>query len=389
MKLVRRYDYQPNVSAQTEMTPEGFLKVMARATRTGVLKYKQMDGTIIRELRHPDEVFKAESMATLALKPLTNNHPSSLLDSETASMHMVGSTGETVKIDAGKYLEVMTVITDKKTIQDAENGKVEVSPGYTCELDFTPGTFDGEAYDAIQRNIRYNHLAVVKKGRSGPEVRLRLDADDAIQVDLNQNQERKKMKIKLDGKEFEVADDVVSAMETEMKNRARSVSEEMDAAKKDSKKKIEELEKDKQKAEAKADAFEAEIAKMKKERTDAAPADLRKAVKERVALEKIAEAVGIEKFDEMDDMAVKRAVIKADSPDANLEGKSDDYVNARFDIAAESIAGADKTAKKIGASIVDKTKTSEVMDADSARAKMIERQRNQWKKTDKAEGKEE
>lgn len=49
-------------------------------------------------------------------------------------------------------------------------GKRELSCGYRCDWDFTPGTWQGIQYDAIQRKIRGNHLALVKQGRMGPDV---------------------------------------------------------------------------------------------------------------------------------------------------------------------------------------------------------------------------
>lgn len=49
-------------------------------------------------------------------------------------------------------------------------GKTELSCGYRCRYEYNPGTFDGEKYDYIQRDIRGNHLALVDSGRMGPEV---------------------------------------------------------------------------------------------------------------------------------------------------------------------------------------------------------------------------
>jgi hypothetical protein len=57
-------------------------------------------------------------------------------------------------------------------------GKRELSCGYRCTYDWTPGVWNGEAYDCVQRNIRGNHLALVKNGRMGPEVAV-LDHSDA------------------------------------------------------------------------------------------------------------------------------------------------------------------------------------------------------------------
>jgi hypothetical protein len=386
MKLVKRYDYQSGGSSKVEMTPEGFMHVQARASRVGVFKYRQMDGSVIRELRPKDEVFKAESMATLAMKPITNNHPSGLLDSENATLYQVGFTGESVKKVDDKFIEISTVITDRRTIADAEGGKVEVSPGYVCELDFTPGVFDGEEYDAVQRNIRYNHLALVGKGRQGPEVRLRLDADDAVQVELNQPKETKTVKIKLDGKDFEVSDEAGAAFGAEMKKKQEECDKK-DADRKAAEDALVEAKKDGEKMAAKADGLESEVKKLK---TAPAPkldsADLREAVKARIGLEKIAAAAGVEKFDAMDDLALKKAVILADSPETKLDGKSDEYINARFDVAAESISASDATAKKIGENL-NSRKPVEVADADDARQKMIKRQQSAWKGEKKEENK--
>lgn len=393
MKTVKRYDYQENAIAKPEMTPEGFLKVAVRATRTGVLIYKTTDGQTIRELRHPDEVFKPESMETLALKPFTNKHPDALLTSEDARNHMVGMTGEVVRKVDDKYLEVMCVITDAETIKEAMQGIDQVSPGYVCELDFTPGEYMGEKYDAIQRNIRYNHLAKVKKGRSGPEVRMRLDADDAAGIELNQEKEKKRMKMKLNGKDYEVDDEIGAAMDAEIKNKARPVAEEMDAAKKAKDKaeaKSDALETENDKLTAKVDGLESELKKVKAERKDGGVDEIaiRKAAKERMRLERIATAVGVEKFDEMSDLDLKKAVIVIDSPEAKLEGKTEDYVNARFDVTAENIDESDEAAKKLGEKLAGKggNQEAEVTDADDARQKMIDRQRNQWKPAEEKKG---
>ena len=49
-------------------------------------------------------------------------------------------------------------------------GKTELSIGYRCIYEQTPGEYDGQEYDFIQRELRGNHLALVDEGRSGPDV---------------------------------------------------------------------------------------------------------------------------------------------------------------------------------------------------------------------------
>ena len=51
-----------------------------------------------------------------------------------------------------------------------EEEKRELSLGYSCVYEWTPGVFEGQPYDAIQRKLRGNHLALVREGRMGPEV---------------------------------------------------------------------------------------------------------------------------------------------------------------------------------------------------------------------------
>lgn len=423
IRKVQRYDYIPATIAlaKTETTREGFLKVSGHATRVGVLLYKKADGSIIRELRHPDEVFDQESMASLAMIPVTNNHPDGLIDSESARDYQVGMTGEIVTVADDTYLDVKSVITDHETIEDAENGKVELSPGYRCELDFTPGVWKGEKYDAIQRNIRYNHLAIVKKGRSGPEVRLHLDADDAVEMELNQTKEKSKMKkIKLDGKTFEVSDEVAAHMDA-LENEARKAQEEMDDFKKKSKKggdddededeeddeeeadkkdaglktikAMKAMKKEKDKAEAKADSLQAELDKLKKNQTEKKDSEhLNAQVKARIQLLKTAELAGIEKADEMSDIEIKKAVIKEASPEVNLDSKSEDYIEARFDMAVESLDESEELANDAGKKIVNGTredgggKEAEVFDSSIARQKMIERNQSRWKSGSTKEG---
>lgn len=49
-------------------------------------------------------------------------------------------------------------------------GKRELSAGYRCIYEMTAGVFNGQRYDAVQRKIRGNHIALVAEGRMGPGV---------------------------------------------------------------------------------------------------------------------------------------------------------------------------------------------------------------------------
>jgi hypothetical protein len=163
-------------TGQVERLPNGFLRLPITATRFGIFVYKDGLGGEWRELRPEEEVFAADSMGSLRGVPLTNEHPVHMVDISNAQELMVGYTSDSVNRD-GKHIKTFGTLTHKPTIDQVETGsKVEVSCGYDCELEFTPGSYKGQRYDAIQRNIRYNHIAIVKKGRAGPEARLHLDS---------------------------------------------------------------------------------------------------------------------------------------------------------------------------------------------------------------------
>jgi hypothetical protein len=201
----------------------------------------------------------------------------------------------------------------------------ELSCGYTLNLDETPGTTPtGEHYDAIQRDIVYNHIAIVPHGRAGV-ARLNMDGD---QITDEHRKDDKDMadnmtKVRLDsGIEYDCAPEVKVEIEKMRKDSA-------------------EAKKEHDTLQAKFDALEAELAKEKDARAkdaEAAKANFDEAVKARVELLKVAEAHKVEKADSMTDTDIKIAVIKAVRGDSiNLDGKSADYIEAAFDMAKADI----------------------------------------------------
>lgn len=352
----KRFDVGNITGAQK--TPQGFLRAPAFATRVGVFKYKKPDGTLIREYRPAEEVFNPESLATLANIPVTNKHPAELLNPSNAQKHTVGYTGDEVKQDQ-KYVSTTVTIVDGPTIKEIESGvKQETSCGYTCELANEPGVFEGEPYDYVQKKIIYNHLAIVGKGRAGPDVRLRLDSQDAVMVDNQIPKEGLMEKVNLGGVDHEMHPEAAKAVRDAMakhgdalkamQDKCDGLQKSMDemkvkvstpapnaagASAGDDKAAAQESEKKFQGAQAKADALAEEIKTLKEQTTDAAIA---KRVKARVAIETVAARVGVKKFDDMSDLDLKKAVIATKSK-IDLKDKVEAYVDARFDSVVESL----------------------------------------------------
>lgn len=188
-----------------EKTATGGLKIQATPTRAGVLTYRRADGSQVRELRHPDEVFRPDSLATLGGAPLTDLHPATgAVTPDTWKSASIGHVGETVTHD-GKLVHATVYVHDADAIQKIQSGeRKDLSAGYFADTDDTSGTYDGQPYDRIQRNMVYNHLSLQPPGggRAGPECALRIDSDDAILVDDSQTvPETAAMALRIDGKD--------------------------------------------------------------------------------------------------------------------------------------------------------------------------------------------
>lgn len=178
LENVQRYDYGQITSV--EMTAQGFLKVPGFATRTGVFTYRDINGNVRRELRHPDDVFAPESLATLKYIPVTLEHPPVMLDPTNVKQYTRGHATERVEVNRD-LVETDLIVEDSAAIDAiVRDGKRELSCGYSSKLVEETGIFNGAEYDHRQKDIVYNHVAIVQRGRAGPEVRLRLDSADAV-----------------------------------------------------------------------------------------------------------------------------------------------------------------------------------------------------------------
>lgn len=361
-------------------TPEGFLKGRAVVTNVGVFPYQMADGSVMWELRPPEEVFAPASLASLKMKPLTDDHPLTAVNSDNADQLQVGSLGDEIVTDAYR-VSVPIIITKADAVSKARGGKQALSCGYSADLEMKKGNWMGVPYDAIQRNIRYNHVAIVDRGRAGDDAVMRLDsaefsADGKFVTQPNTEDVRMKA-FKFDGKEFTEESDVVLAL-GELKTRA------------------DKAETQKAELEAKISAISGERDSLKdqteslKSKLDDAltlqPKKLDEAVASRLALIVAAQKAGVElKGDESED-AIHSAVILKAFPKADLSGKDSVYLAARYDAAVETLADQAEQNDKNRDSLNDqgdkdsKHQDSQDPDADTARAKYHQSLVDGWKK---------
>jgi hypothetical protein len=359
-------------------TAEGFLVGRAVVTNVGVFSYQNKDGTVTRELRLPEEVFAIDSLNSMKLKPMVNNHPAEAVTANNAKALQIGSLGNNpsdwissyasfnpdgisergLSGSDGFHVAIDMTITDAAAIQDVENGKVALSMGYGCEIEETSGVWCGMAYDAIQRKIRYNHCALVDGARAGDAARIRLDgkdqevddklgirldSGDAIRVDIKpsgetggdqaKNQEDTTMKYRLDnGMEYEAPDGFVQAY-VALKERADNADKALAKEREDQKAAISRMEAERDTAKARTDKAEKEL----KEAQDALndPKRLDAAIEAKLVLHDAAKKADIEIKKDMSDEDIKKAVILSVFPECKFDGKDETYITARFDATVE------------------------------------------------------
>jgi hypothetical protein len=370
--------------AGTRKNAQGYLIADARVARTGIQNYlgievDKPDMPIVRVYRPGSEVFSQDSMKSAAHKPVTNNHPKDMVDSTNWKDVAVGQTADEIT-GQGVFIRVPLMVSDETAIKDIEGGKRELSAGYTCELDFTPGLTDsGEAYDAVQRNIRFNHFAIVSKGRAGKEVRIGDASPWGTSPIIDHQTEEKPMAnrtVTVDGIPVEATDQAAIVIETLQKRiidgqtamSTAAAAHTQALATKDA-----EL--------AKKDA---EIETLKKGQLTDAQLDER--VAKRATLVNNAKLI----FPDLNpagltDAAIRKTVVTKALGDAAVVDKSDAYLDARFDVLVEDKlkAGGDgvqstdpfRTAVQQG---VHTQQTTDQATVDKSYQEMIDAQTKAW-----------
>lgn len=168
------------------VTDSGYLESFARTARTGVQKYLgrelgRPDLGVVNVYRDEAEVFNKASLETFSKLPITDDHPATDVDASNWRELAVGVTGDDVLRD-GEYLKIGLKITDAAAVKAVLDGKQELSVGYSAEIVWADGVApDGTPYQAVQRNIKANHIAIVDAGRAGTQARIG-DAWGAVPV---------------------------------------------------------------------------------------------------------------------------------------------------------------------------------------------------------------
>ena len=370
-----------NISKRT-FTDEGYLIVNdARIARSGIQEYfagelglEDRDPfDVIKLYRPPEEVFKKESMDSFSSKPVTNNHPEELVNTKNARDLTVGHSGEIISRD-GIFLTAKLVVTDDKAIRDIQGGKVELSNGYTSDIEFTAGVNDdGEEYDAIQTNIKGNHIAIVNKARCG----------DKCKISDELNEGKQTMKLLIDGLEFDCSDNTMAQAVNKVLEQNKTLNDAVSnhdavvANLKDSH--ATEISDLKMKHKTETDTLQAKVDDA--ESNKVTPELLDSLVEKRTGVIAVASKV-VENFDAAgkDCVAIRKEVVQHVSKDLDLTDKSEDYINARFDAIAENVAdGKSNTLTDAMRQHARHTNDDDKSDSEKAREKSMVDSRDAWK----------
>lgn len=156
--------------------PNGWVHTIGYPSKVGILEYKTVSGGIVREFRPPEELFSPETLESFRLLPLTLEHPPTYqLDADNTELYQIGHLGDSC-VRKEDLLEVPLAVTARRGVEAIQDGIRELSAVCSCEIDNTPGVWQGQPYDRVQRKIRGNSVALTRKGRAGPSCAIRLDS---------------------------------------------------------------------------------------------------------------------------------------------------------------------------------------------------------------------
>lgn len=335
MKLQR---YDRSLINDYAETPEGYLTVRVPITRPGVFPYARQDGTVQMEAKLPDEIFSDRTMHSARSKPITDEHPNEPVTLDNYHAYAKGMSHTDAHVEDLKLYVSMT-ITDKDLIQKVYDGKREISIGFMSDIVAEAGTYNGQPYEYVQRNIEINHIAIVDQGRAGPEVAIRSDSD-AWQIDSDDNKGGTTLvKYKINGKEYEIDPAVKAHIESLAASKDDEEEEENNP--KDKKKKADALDA----LQGRFDALEVKLLNTQQELANekakrVSEDELDKKVEERVQLISTSKPLLGDSFDftGKTEREIKEAVIATTKQDFKGDGKSDDYINAFFDVTIEQVA---------------------------------------------------
>lgn len=428
---------------QTYYTDEGYLVDHPIVTTCGIFEYKNGDGSTRRELRLPENVFDKKSLESYKGKPIIITHDAGEVDKENVRREQIGTIMSEGYRD-GDSVRCEIIIHDTNALKSC--GLKELSLGYSLDTDDTPGVYQGEKYDCIQKNIEINHLALVGEARAGETARLNIDGKDddtqilkggkVIMYKPNSKGRRADEGDELTPEEMEAAIALFKAQKAasqatgegiDGENPDETPAENPDDSEEAKKTPVEKVKENIDRRDADGDGMSPEdiIAEQKadldtllqeidkmqaqsdmngdadddlEQKDETAPADenadsddegcsesdsekqkgvnmdsVDRIIKDRLDVCRMADRLHLDGVEGLSVREGRKRIIKAVNPKMNLDGKSDSYINAAYDIAKQSFHERKSTDDQRERMVTDKVRrdAKETSNSTTARNKMI------------------
>lgn len=359
-----------NIPTQRKFKDSGQMIAPCSIARTGVMSYlakecgdafKDRDPmSIVKIATLAEDLFCKDSIESYRSAPITVGHPEDDVNTENFK-DLVKGMLEGLPLRDGELLSATLVLNDADAISITKQSDSQLSSGHTARLVLCDAAVTG--YDAKKTHIRCNHVAIVSRGRAGAEVRI-ADADavaEEVFVEPVFDAEGNEVK------PVEVPAAVVPAVVVEPV--AAEVVEPVAVALGD----VAALAIEVAQLTVKLEDAQAEIKTLKL-------IDIDTLVQERLELVsnvlKLADGIVVTGKSAME---LKREVV-AKCRDADMTGKSDAYIEARYEVLLEDAAAgkptpveSDMTKALRTAALVKSTtlKDKELSPAELSRQKMI------------------
>lgn len=172
-----------NIPTQRKFKDSGQMIAPCSIARTGVMSYlakecgdafKDRDPmSIVKIATLAEDLFCKDSIESYRSAPITVGHPEDDVNTEN-SKDLVKGMLEGLPLRDGELLSATLVLNDADAISITKQSDSQLSSGHTARLVLCDAAVTG--YDAKKTHIRCNHVAIVPRGRAGADVRI-ADAD--------------------------------------------------------------------------------------------------------------------------------------------------------------------------------------------------------------------
>lgn len=348
------------ISFADKLDERGYLPCTLLITRIGNHQGIDDDGNVVEIMRHPDELFKEESLETLKNCPITNEHPVDhegnpvFLDSSNTGDYQIGYTGEQLRIVNNSDIECNGVLTNKWAIQEALGQKRGVSTGFKAKTCEKPGSYSDEngntwAYERFYQDIKYNHVCITTMPRI-VGMGLKFDSSGIFIKEA-----LKMVKKLIDGETFEVPEGLSLKLDSLLARPEKSKLDEalgqiaaLELARKDLSEKLKKAESDLESA--------------------SCPKKIDSIVNERMSLIQEISAHMPEdfKYDGLSNDEIKLGFLKTVHPEVETEGKSPEFLKGMYSMVRALSDKSLKTDSALGNQLITDPNTAQSSSAAKA-----------------------